>query len=134
MKKHEFLSNLEAWNGISANSIKRVFFDVNLSKSHLGLKLEAERHKGVKVEHLLPGEYFAFINRDKSAIKLLTAYGSTIGYLRMPGRGQLNLLAVQYLPKFFSGGKLDYIGALGRVFKPGIIGQRRDTKERSVNA
>ena len=95
------------------NTLVRVIFHADLRCGHDGLTKLAKSLK-VNVTDLKVGEFVAFINNSKSAIKLYAA-GQTIAYYRNPGKRQLNLKVLSVIPRFFNGKELQYNEALKEI-------------------
>jgi len=116
IEPREFNNFMKDFNKPKLNSLKRVFMDAHLGNGHAGLENLANKEKESLVK-LSPGEFAIFINKKKTALKMVTAYGTTIAHFKMPKDHRLDLRAIKYLPTFFSGRELNYLGALREVFK-----------------
>ena len=91
--------------------------DTNLRCGHDGLSEIAKKSKlKIHVEALLPGEYLIFTNRAQTALKMYTC-GNIVAHLKMPQGQRLNMEAIQFIPCFFNGEKIDYKGALAEAMK-----------------
>lgn len=102
-----------------SKSARIVYFapDTNLRCGHDGLSEIAKKSKHkIFVEALLPGEYLIFTNKAQNALKLY-ACGNVIAHLKMPAGQKLNMEAIQFIPCFFNGEKIDYKGALAEAMK-----------------
>ena len=100
-------------------SAKIVYFapDTDLRAGHDGLAKVARKSKQkIYVETLLPGEYLIFTNKAKNALKLY-ACGNVIAHLKLPPGQKLNMEAIQFIPCFFNGKKIDYDSALEEAMK-----------------
>ena len=115
-KRLEFIATMDSWNEKPANKIEHIFRNVSLANGHKGL-VEIARKAGRDPGLIPPGRYLVFVNKKVSAFKILNAYGTTIAHFKMPGDGRLELRTIQYLPKFFSGEKINYLGALREVLE-----------------
>lgn len=110
----QFKKVLSNYQGSKRNTLKRVFLGSDLRCSHKGLGAVAKK-AGVSVDELKPGEYYIFVNNAKTQFKMVTTYGTTLAHFKMPNSQVIDLRAVKYLPTFFSGNQINYLGALKEV-------------------
>lgn len=97
-------------------AILRFFPETHLGNSHAGLSKLAEEHK-IQVTKLKPGEYVVFVNRAQTALKMY-APGNVVAHLKMPsGAGRIDPRVIRLMPRFFSGGVIDYDSALETILK-----------------
>lgn len=95
--------------------IIRVFTNADLRCGHDGLASLARKHAH-DPRTLLPGEFFIFLNTQKTKFKLMAAH-DVIAYYRSPGNRRIELAALQYIPKVFeSRGSLKMNDALKELF------------------
>lgn len=85
----------------------QLFFNVNLGKSHRGLRMIAEEY-GIDLSTLVPGQYVGFVNRAKARIKLFAA-GNIYAYLVLPDDSKLTMEVIGQIPKVFQS-KADIAG------------------------
>jgi len=90
--------------------IVRYFPNSDLRGQHKGLAEIAKANR-IDVNKLAPGEYLIFVNNARDKLKMYAA-GNVIAYLRMPQGRRIDLRVIQYLPRFFTGGKINYTAAL----------------------
>lgn len=114
MTQTEFTKLIEKHPNVKRANLKQVFFNADLRSGHSGLEALAKKN-GVTLLTLKPGEFFIFINRKKTMFKMATAFGTTVAHFKTPNNSQLDLRMVKYLPTYFSGGELNYLGALKEV-------------------
>lgn len=69
-------------------------------------------NKKTPLLNLGKGEFVAFVNRQQNKIKLATG-NDMVAYFRLP-KGRINPEVIQYLPEYFSGGKINYDAAVKR--------------------
>lgn len=58
-----------------------------------------------------------FLNRAKDKLKILSAAGLVVGYIRMPRGHRIMLDAIQYLPKTFGSSGFNYDAALKQALQ-----------------
>ena len=97
------------------NKIVEIFFDVHLSKGHVGLAEYAKKRR-FDVTGLKPGQFALFYNRKLSAVKAYGANGVCL-YVRNTDNRQFNLRALRLLPRFLSEGDIGYDKALRVVIE-----------------
>jgi len=101
---------VEASTTGKSGKIIRYFPGADLRCQHNGLAKMAKT-RGINVHKLRPGEYVIFTNNAKDKLKMFTT-GNTVAYLKMPDGQRLNLNVIAKIPKFFTGGTINYTGAL----------------------
>jgi hypothetical protein len=92
-----------------ANRIIEVFFETNMRNGHDGLARILKRK-------LSKGEYAVFINRNWTALKMLTSE-DTLLHLRRPSNKPINPKTIPYLPACVNGSRLQYDRALRVVIE-----------------
>ena len=80
-------------------ALVQLFFNVNMGKSHGGLKLVAKEH-GLDLDVLIPGQYVGFLNRKRTKIKLFSA-GNIFAYLALPEDQQVTMEIISQIPQVF---------------------------------
>ncbi len=102
-------SKVETVTTGKSGKIIRYFPGADLRCQHAGLAKMAKA-RGINVHKLKPGEYVIFTNNAKDKLKMFTT-GNTVAYLKMPDGQRLNLNVIAKIPKFFTGGVINYTGA-----------------------
>lgn len=87
--------------------IARVYLDCDLRCGFEGLTKAA---KGTKVSELGKGDFVLFMNRAGTAFKIL-AGNQYLTYFKN-GHRRIPLDAIQLLPEYFDGQRLDMVGAV----------------------
>ena len=95
--------------------IIRFFPQADLRCQHLGLAKVAAS-VGINVHKLAPGEFVIFLNNARDKLKMY-ASGNVLAYLKMPQGTRVDLNVIQHIPRFFSGGKINYDAALKKQIK-----------------
>lgn len=93
--------------------IARVYLDCDLRCSFDGLNALLKKD-GVEIASS-PGNFVLFMNRKATAFKLLTA-NSYLMFYRSPS-GRIALDAIQNIPEFFDGTRLDFNKAVEKTVK-----------------
>lgn len=97
------------------NRIVRYFSDVHLGNGHDGLKALAKKHD-IDVDKLEWGQFVIFTNRSQTALKMYSA-GQLIAHLRLPQGMRLNPRVISLIPRYFSGSRINYEGAIAEVIR-----------------
>lgn len=115
-----------------SGSIVQTFLNVNLMKSHRGLRYLADEF-GINLDQLKPGQFVAFMNRKRNRIKLYAA-GSMYVYLMIRDEeGVIDEQSIKMIPKAF-GSDIDIditpaiLAALGE--SPALIDDVRERRSR----
>lgn len=80
-------------------ALVQLFFNINMGKSHGGLKLVAKEYD-LDLETLIPGQYVGFLNRKRTKLKLFTA-GNIFAYLALPEDQQVTMEIIAQIPQVF---------------------------------
>lgn len=78
--------------------IVQLFFNVNLGRSHRGLRMIATEYE-IDLDRVVPGQYVGFLNRRRTAIKLFTS-GNVYAYLRLY-EGIVTADIINQIPRVF---------------------------------
>lgn len=93
-------------------NILKVFPDTPMYYSYPGLLKILEKNKITKIKK---GEFYIFINRARTAFKLVTGEGDNIiiVYYKSPSTNRpIDISALAYIPHFFGGKDAGYSKAL----------------------
>lgn len=112
--KRQFVKVQESTAG-KPGRVVRFFPRSDLRCQHRGLALMASK-RGIDVNKLKPGEYCIFVNNARDKLKMY-ATGNTVAYLKMPAGEKLNLNVIAHIPRFFTGGVINYTAALKAQIK-----------------
>lgn len=97
------------------NRLVRYFPESDLRMGYEGLKKLAKK-EGLDLQNLGAGEFAAFVNRDRTKVKLCTG-ADVLAYMRMPRGAKLDPRTIQLLPRFFNGQKINYDAAIRTVLR-----------------
>jgi hypothetical protein len=101
------------------NKIIRFFPDTHLGQSHFGLSSIA-REVGLDTKKLEPGEFYVFMNKAKTAVKIFTG-NNIIAYYKHPEGRRIELKTITLIPKYFSGKSFQYEKALEEVIEKELM-------------
>jgi hypothetical protein len=91
------------------------FANADMRCGHDGLQKMAQT-RNIDLENLWPGQLVVFVNTKQDRVKVFTT-GHMFSYLKMPSGQRINPGVISLIPKFYSGGRIQYDKALKQVFK-----------------
>jgi hypothetical protein len=86
--------------------ILKIFINVDLRCAHKGLGALAQSQK-IDVQRLSPGEFLMFMNRARSAVKILGA-SHLLVHLKSGSNKAISEEALITIPRLFSGSDFDF--------------------------
>jgi hypothetical protein len=88
------------------NKLVHVFYDINMSNSHRGLKEICK--KKIDTSGLRPGDMVVFINKNWTALKAFAGNENFLVHHKMQGSKHINPDTIVLLPLYVKGAKLEY--------------------------